>query len=58
MGGGRAGETKILRGTKPPATGHPMELADYPTNSYHKGTVGAYNGSRQEIAYCRYIEGE
>ena len=51
----QGGETKILRGTKPPATEHPMELADYPTNSYYKGTAGAYNGSRQKLANCRYI---
>ena len=51
----QGGETKTLRGTKPPATGHPMELADYPTNSYHKGTAGAYNGSRQKVADDRYI---
>ena len=45
-------------GRKSSATRHLMEFVDYSTNFYRKVTAVAYNDSRQELADCRYIDGE
>ncbi len=45
-------------GSKSSATQHLVKPADYPADSYHKGTARAYNGSRQKLADSRYIGSE
>ena len=52
------GENEENKGNESSATRHLMEFVDYSTNFYRKVTVVAYNDSRQELADCRYIDGE
>lgn len=57
MGCGKEGNG-AKDGSKSSATQHLVKPADYPADSYHKGTAGTYNGSRQKLADSRYIGSE
>lgn len=52
------GENEENKGNESSTMRHLVEPADYPADSYHKGTAGTYNGSRQKLADSRYIGSE